>query len=228
MVIGCGLIANGVSKISIEFPNVIFFASGVSDSNEQDDSKFLREKLLLEKTIIESDAKQIIYFSTYSVLDDTRKNDKYIIHKKEMERLVENTNNYLIIRLTNVIGKIGNKNNLIRFFIDKISIGEKVIVWKNVKRNIVGIDDLVNVIAIILNKDIKNQSILLAHPFSYNINEIVNHISFFLNKEALIDEIEKGVFDEFQCEELVLTAFNSLESVSKEKYIPSLLQKYYS
>ena len=51
MIIGNGLIANAF--LDCDNPDVVFFASGVSNSLEKDNANFLREQTLLEKIIAE-------------------------------------------------------------------------------------------------------------------------------------------------------------------------------
>ena len=64
MIVGNGLIANLFRENDSE--NVVFFASGVSNSLETDKSAFLREENLLRKTLEENPEKIFIYFSTVS------------------------------------------------------------------------------------------------------------------------------------------------------------------
>jgi nucleoside-diphosphate-sugar epimerase len=226
MIIGNGLIANGVVEIHNEFPDVLFFASGVSDSKETDDKQFVRERSLLEESIKKNSEKKIIYFSTYSIEDDSRQKERYILHKKEMEKIIQSTEIFLIIRLTNVLGRKGNKNNLIRFLMDKIIQEEEINVWNNVKRNIVGIDDLVYVVSVILKNDIKNKTVLISHPYSFTMKEIIISISNYLGKQPIIKEVDKGNYDEFPCAEIVLNAFEAKGMDKKEYYLDNLLRKY--
>ena len=64
MIVGNGLIANLFKNEDRE--NVVFFASGVSNSLETEKSAFLREENLLRKTLEENPEKIFIYFSTCS------------------------------------------------------------------------------------------------------------------------------------------------------------------
>ena len=62
MIIGNGLIAN--SFLDSDLNNIIIFASGVSNSKEENLLEFDREKKLLLRIIYENFNKKIVYFST--------------------------------------------------------------------------------------------------------------------------------------------------------------------
>jgi hypothetical protein len=66
MVVGNGMLARKFANY-INDDSVVIFASGVSNSLEIARSEFIREQLLLEKTILENVEKKIIYFSTCSM-----------------------------------------------------------------------------------------------------------------------------------------------------------------
>ena len=58
MIVGRGLIAS--LFVNVDKDNVIFFASGVSNSLEVRDEEFLREENLIKKTIAENKENSII------------------------------------------------------------------------------------------------------------------------------------------------------------------------
>ncbi len=69
MVIGNGLIGN-IFKL-VDSDNYLIFASGVSNSMENNDGEFNREFDLLKSHI--NTNKKFIYFSTVNINDDNRK-----------------------------------------------------------------------------------------------------------------------------------------------------------
>ena len=98
MIVGNGLIANLFKNDDIE--NVVFFASGVSNSLETEKSAFLREENLLRKHLTENPEKIFIYFSTCSIYDSSKNGSLYVNHKLKMERLVEElAKKYVILSL---------------------------------------------------------------------------------------------------------------------------------
>ena len=70
MIVGKGLIASLFTDVDQE--DIVFFASGVSNSLETDKSAFLREENLIRKTIKENPNKIFIYFSTCSIYPKSR------------------------------------------------------------------------------------------------------------------------------------------------------------
>lgn len=105
MVIGDGDIAS----VLPERNDLLFFASGVSDSRCTDEHEYSREARLL----LEQDSRaHIVYFSSLAVFfSDTR----YTQHKRYMELLVrENFPNWTIMRIGNITWGI-NPNTLINY-----------------------------------------------------------------------------------------------------------------
>lgn len=120
MVIGKGDIAS----ILNDRDGAIFFASGVSNSNETRESEFIREIELLDK---QDKTKCLFYFSSIS-LDDNKKvgNNRYLQHKLQMEMLIKsNFKNYNIIRIGNITWG-DNPNTFINYIKNKKSKGEPV------------------------------------------------------------------------------------------------------
>jgi len=78
-------------------PDITFFASGVSNSSEDRESEYQREKDLLLK---QDKSKRLVYFGSLAIFySDTR----YAKHKREMEELViNNFPQYCIVRLGNI------------------------------------------------------------------------------------------------------------------------------
>jgi nucleoside-diphosphate-sugar epimerase len=118
MVIGNGDIASALEEVDRD--DLLFFASGVSNSLEIRESEYEREvNLLLNQPVM----KHLVYFSSLAVFySDTR----YAWHKKEMEGLVKNVfQRYTIIRLGNITWG-NNPNTIINFFKNKLSNNEPI------------------------------------------------------------------------------------------------------
>lgn len=119
------IIGNGdIASILIDREEVIFFASGVSNSKETQESEYEREKKLLcnqDKT------KCIFYFSSIDIDNIEKfKRNRYLQHKKEIEDYIKNNFiNYNIIRIGNITwGK--NPNTFLNFIKNKIKNNEPV------------------------------------------------------------------------------------------------------
>ena len=95
MIIGNGDVAQVLKEIDI--PDLLFFASGVSNSAEERESEYKREIAML---MAQDKTKHIVYFSSLSIFLD---NGRYQRHKMLMERLIKkNFRHYTIVRLGNI------------------------------------------------------------------------------------------------------------------------------
>jgi len=141
MIIGNGLIAKSFLK-KYNKDNILIFASGVSNSKENNLKNFKREKDLLLKTIETHQDIKFIYFSTILI---GYKHNPYYWHKKEMEDLIRlHTKDYIIFRVPQLIGNCGNNNNLVNYLVGKIKSGESFEVYGDLRRAVLDIEDLVN------------------------------------------------------------------------------------
>ena len=123
MIIGKGDLAQVLKNtLRAADDNFIFFASGVSNSQEINEWEYRREKILL---LDQNKTKHLVYFSSLSVFySDTR----YAQHKKQMEQLVKKYfKDHTIIRLGNISwGK--NPHTLINHFKNQINNGEALVI----------------------------------------------------------------------------------------------------
>jgi len=104
-----------IASVLVDRPDILFFASGVSNSKETNEAEYQREKSLLLRQaplLRENRAKRLVYFGSLSIFyGDTR----YVRHKMEMEQLVrENFPKYCIVRLGNITFG-SNPNTLINY-----------------------------------------------------------------------------------------------------------------
>lgn len=120
MIVGKGDIASVLN----DRDGIIFFASGVSNSNEVREEEFVREKTLL----LEQDKNLcLVYFSSIAIdIKEKYNNSRYLKHKKEMEDLVKsNFKNYTIIRIGNISWG-SNPNTFLNYIKNKIKNKEAV------------------------------------------------------------------------------------------------------
>lgn len=112
MIIGNGNIAK--SLISKDRDDIIFFASGVSDSSCCDINQFQREFDLLNKQDYNI---HLVYFSNLAIY---YKNDAYTNHKKNMESLVKSKfKSYTIVRIE-VCDWVDTPTTILNVFKEKI------------------------------------------------------------------------------------------------------------
>lgn len=108
MIVGNGDIAQQLYRA--DRPFVTFFASGVSNSKQDDEMEYEREIALLMK---QPKDQHLVYFSSLCIYySQTR----YAQHKVRIERLIkDNFQTYTIVRLGNITwGK--NKHTIINYF----------------------------------------------------------------------------------------------------------------
>jgi hypothetical protein len=186
MIIGNGLIAN--SFLDSDLKDIIIFASGVSNSKEENLSEFDREKKLLLKTIYENFNKKIIYFSTCDFYD-SKKNSKYLNHKFEMETIIkDNCKSWIIYRVSQIIGG-GNKNNLLYNFTLNIKEGIQFNVYKNFERNLISIND-VKFIVLKYIENCNKEIINIGNPKNIKVKKIVESLEKNLKMKSKIIEFE--------------------------------------
>jgi hypothetical protein len=144
MIVGNGLLANGFIEESFDHKKFIVFVSGVSDSKKTNEEDFNREKTLLLKTILENKLLKLLYFS--SILTGVQDN-RYYQHKLEVEDIVKkNSKDYIIFRVPQIIGKGGNKNNLVNYLKQSLISGKEIIIFKNTYRSLIDVIDLVRIV----------------------------------------------------------------------------------
>lgn len=110
----------------------LFFAAGVSNSQNKDEYEYFREKLRLTHSIhtANNSGLCLFYFGSISCFFGL---NRYSVHKLEMEQLIKDTcNNYNIIRIGNIDWGT-NPNTFINYLRDKIAKDEEVVIkdeWK--------------------------------------------------------------------------------------------------
>lgn len=180
MIIGNGMISTSLKKIDNK--NILFFASGVSDSTCRDEIKFNRERILLKESIND---KKLIYFSS---IPEYISNEKYLNHKKNIENIIQNNyKNYIIIRIPQIYDKGGNKKNFINFIYNNIKNNIEFDMY-NTYRSIIKIDDLIKILDYLIKIDY-NGCFDINYIELMNVSCYVNIIEKILKKKAQIKNI---------------------------------------
>lgn len=135
----------GHGDIASVLPNEkgrLFFASGVSNSQEKRESQYRREKNLL----LEQDRKShIVYFSSLAVLYGKT---RYVEHKREMESLIKlEFPHYTIMRIGNITWGT-NPHTLINYFHRQLK-AKKPIKIQDTYRYIIDKDEFLHWIGLI-------------------------------------------------------------------------------
>lgn len=222
MIVGNGLIANAFREFDKE--DVIFFASGVSNSLEKDQVQFDREENLIRKTVTENPNKLFVYFSTCSIYDSSKSSSRYVNHKLNMEHIVSSeTKKYLIARVSNAVGNGGNSNLLMNYLYRAILNGNKISIHKNATRNLIDVSDVVQIVLALIELDHDNKIYNIAYLDNFMISEVVEIFEKELNKQSL-----KEIMD---CGESYSIDVSDIEHYFSENnprnYLRNLIRKYY-
>jgi nucleoside-diphosphate-sugar epimerase len=226
MIIGNGLIANLFKKDDIE--NVVFFASGVSNSLETHQSAFLREETLLRKTLKENPHKIFIYFSTCSIYDSSKNGSPYIHHKLRMEQIVKEFSlNFLILRVSNAVGKGGNPNLLMNYLINSVKEEKTINVHTLASRNLIDSEDVKNITLDLIKAGVLNKIINVAYLENFSTTEILGVLEKFFHKKSKRKLTKSGQNYLISIPE-VETYFTKNQLTNKETYLCKMLVRYYS
>lgn len=226
MIVGRGLIASLFKECDRE--NTIFFASGVSNSLETRPEEFNREENLIKQTIAENQDKIFVYFSTCSIYDSSKSNSNYVLHKLKMEQIIKNScEKYLILRVSNAVGKGGNPNLLMNYIVNAVKNNETINVHTKATRNLIDTDDIRKITFDLIDNQSFNNIINLAYIKNYSIIEILEIIERFYSKRVDINLIKSGSGYDINIPD-VEHYFVKNNLTDKELYLFSILEKYYS
>lgn len=225
MIVGDGLIAS--LFYNFDRDNIIFFASGVSNSLETREEEFLREENLIRETIKENPNKVFLYFSTCSIYDSSKTESHYVLHKLKMEQIIAQLcPKYLILRLSNAVGKGGNPNLLINYMVRSVKNGETINVHTQATRNLIDTEDIRNIVIELIEKKDFNKIINVAYPENYSIIEILQIIEKFFNIKINLNLIKAGSGYNINIPD-VESYFINNNLINKELYLCNILKKYY-
>jgi nucleoside-diphosphate-sugar epimerase len=228
MIVGSGLLARAFKPEFGANPEIIIFASGVSNSLETRAEEFSREHSLLCE-LLEGAAKRLVYFGSCGVVTTGQESTPYMEHKKLMESLVLASPGSLVLRLPQVVGATNNPHTLTNFIRDRILTGEHFTVWEHAERNLVDVDD----VAAIGSQLIKSTSLArtisvpIAAERSLPMPEIVSMFERALRKTANYSIAPKGLPLPVDATEAVQIGAKLGINLGQD-YIESVIRKYYS
>ncbi|MGI9652418.1 NAD-dependent epimerase/dehydratase family protein [Chryseobacterium sp. RLHN22] len=225
MIIGNGLIASLFTNNDRE--NTIFFASGVSNSLETKPEEFLREENLIKNTIAGNEEKIFVYFSTCSIYDSSKTGSDYVLHKLKMEQLIKKLcSKFLILRVSNAVGKGGNPNLLINYIIRAVNNNETINVHTKATRNLIDVDDIKNVTFSLIDSQKLNRVVNVAYIKNYSIIEILEIVEQFYGKKVDINLHRSGSGYDINIPDIE-NYFVENNLNNKEIYFKNILRKYY-
>jgi hypothetical protein len=162
MIIGNGSIA----KILEDRDDIVFFASGVSNSSCTDEKEYKREFNLL-KTITTDN--HIVYFSNLGIY---YKEDRYTQHKQEVEEYIrDNYKSYTIVRIE-VCEWVKTPNTILNVFKHQLAKGIEPKI-QDTTRYVLSLDEFLYWIKMI-QPGVRNEMNILGRKL--NIAQIVDEI----------------------------------------------------
>ena len=144
-IFGNGFIGKNLKKANLKLnDNYIIYAAGISNSKISSKTELLRERTQIKQFIKKyRNNKIIIYISTMSIFDKSLRKNGYIKNKIFIENFIKKrVQNYLIIRLTQVVGYNKNPNTITNFFYNKIRNKKSFKLWDKTHRNLIAIINL--------------------------------------------------------------------------------------
>jgi nucleoside-diphosphate-sugar epimerase len=225
MVIGHGLIALAFMRYFGDDPDVIVFASGVSNSRETRAEEFFREKEKLNECILRG--KFTVYFSTCSVNDPSLFNTPYVTHKREMELLVSATNSYTVFRLPQVVGNTPNPHTLTNYLYQKIASRTPFELWSHARRNLIDVDDVATIVNYLVRNSLaEGITANIASPLSIPMIQLVNVFEQVLGETANYSLVDAGSTYPIDSS-LAFEAARKSGVDFDECYVERLVRKYY-
>ena len=161
------IIGNGsVAKVLEDRDDLIFFASGVSNSSCTDEKEYEREFNLL-KTV--STDKHVVYFSNLGIY---YKYDRYTQHKREIEEYIRNNyKSYTIVRIE-VCEWVKTPHTILNFFKTQLSQGIEPTI-QDTTRYVLSVDEFLYWVRMI-QPGIRNEMNILGRKLT--IAQIVDEI----------------------------------------------------
>jgi UDP-2-acetamido-2,6-beta-L-arabino-hexul-4-ose reductase len=226
-VVGNGMLAQNIkSSLPPSLQDMVFFASGVSDSTSTNPAEFDREILLLS-SFLQSDM-HIVYFSTCSIYDPDLVNSPYVRHKLHIENLLTRRGSSSIFRLPQVIGRPFNPATLCNHLARCIREGTHFVVWKHARRYLVDIDDILPIVYAILPSHVgKSVCLNIAPPRNISVSSIVRYLEDSLHTRAIYSLLDNGSSYVVDLPGLPM-ASGEYSRLCSPFYYRSLIHKYYS
>jgi len=226
MIVGGGLIANAFKNKNFD-TSLLVFASGVSNSKTLCIEDCVREMDLMKEYLSSNeDDKTFLYFSTYSIDNPFEKDSPYVIHKLSTENYIKNnSNNYLIIRTGNIVGKSKNNSTIFNYIFQKVRNSEQFELWTNAKRNFLDVDHLVMMVNELIKEGRCNEVIYLLNPVDVSVIELLGKIEKFLEKKAIYKPVDKESIVVGIDKTLSGKLFNQL-GITDDHYLDNLISKY--
>ena len=229
MIIGSGLLARAFASSFENSTSACIYAAGVSNSGCRDTMEYQREKLRLTDALKRYEhADLFVYFGTCSVNDPMANSTPYFQHKVKMEQIVANHPRHLILRLPQVAGRTANPHTLLNYIYSRISRSERFQVWKNARRNIIDVDDIVRSAVSLANEDgLRGECVNIANFTDIAVPDIVEIMARVVGKESVCEYLDCGDAYPIDTERIRLVA-KRCGVLFNPDYTEQVIRKYYA
>lgn len=226
MIIGNGLLAQAFAPEFSAHPQVVVFASGVSNSKETRPEQYARERSLLEATLAQH--RFMVYFSSCSVHDTEMADTPYVRHKLAMEALIaERAEQRAIFRLPQVVGATPNPFTLTNYLFRQINQGLPFQVWSRARRNLIDVADVAGIVGHLVRSHQADGLVTnVACPFSVPVAELVQIFENVLDRRAVCDSVDAGGSYTLDVAAAMAAAAEAGIAFGPD-YVPRLIKKYY-
>jgi nucleoside-diphosphate-sugar epimerase len=225
-IVGSGLLATAFAQNFQSEEQICVFASGVSNSSEQQPEPFQREARLLGEALARSP--QLLYFSSCALANPSTDDTPYFAHKREMEQAVLAASpRNLVLRLPQVVGNTPNPHTLTNFLYSRISTGEPFSIWSRAERNLIDVDDIARIATALVRARPDERVIAVAAKRSLRMLEIVSLFEQVLGKRASFTAEDRGnalPIDSALCQRIA----HGLGLDLGEGYAAQIIRKYYA
>lgn len=228
VIVGSGLLARAFAAHANDLTNTCIYAAGVSNSSCIDNLEFERDTNRLSASLAQASPRELfIYFSTCSISDPYSQDSRYVTHKKKLEELVRAHSRHSIIRLPQVAGKTPNPHTILNYLYNRIARSERFDLWRNAKRNIIDVEDVAKVVLdLVTVEDIQSETINLANPRSYSMQEIISALEKTARHRAIYNVVDKGG-DYFIDTSRIAASVKRTGIAFDDGYLLRTLSKYY-
>ena len=226
MIIANGLLAQAFGQHFASDSDIKIFAAGVSNSRETRSFEFLRERRMLEACL--SRHARTVYFSTCSIYDTSVNSSPYVRHKLAMEAMVLKSDENVVFRLPQAVGRASNKSTLCNFLYDKLINGEEIELWIHARRNLIDVADIFRIGKVLIERgDAAGAITNIAAPVSHSMLEILRTFEKVLAMRARYKKVNAG--SAYQIDTKVSDKIARLAGIEfNSSYLERVIRKYYA
>ncbi|MCU0490107.1 MAG: NAD-dependent epimerase/dehydratase family protein [Chloroflexaceae bacterium] len=206
-IIGNGFISRSFEPLRAQFPDVLLFGAGVSNSLCEESREFRRDADLLYSAVQHClrHGLRLVYFSSagmvYGNYEAEVREDgpvfprsAYGRHKLAMETVIRASGvRHLILRIANPVGPNQQRHQLLPALYDQVRRGY-VEVWSGAHRDLIDIDDVVRLTGELLASGCEREVFNLASGQSVKVEAIVDYLEQRLGAFVLRNHVDRGDF----------------------------------